>query len=88
MSSTRCISGVALSSRLVEAAVPHLERSDAAAVVVLGTTSAFDTLPPTSAGKLHAALKAAVLEHASGLGMRWPLRASTSTQPHVSVRII
>ncbi len=53
--------------RLVEAAVPHLEQSDAAAVVALGTTSAFDTLPPTSANS-YAALKAAVLEHASGLG--------------------
>jgi 3-oxoacyl-[acyl-carrier protein] reductase len=53
--------------RLVEAAVPHLEQSDAAAVVVLGTTSAFDTLPPTSANS-YAAFKAAVLEHASGLG--------------------
>ena len=53
--------------RLVEAAVPHLERSEAASVVVLGTTSAFDTLPPTSANS-YAALKAAVLEHASGLG--------------------
>ncbi len=53
--------------RLVEAAVPHLEQSDAAAVVVIGTTSAFDTLPPTSANS-YAALKAAVLEHASGLG--------------------
>jgi 3-oxoacyl-[acyl-carrier protein] reductase len=53
--------------RLVEAAVPHLEQSDAAAVVVLGTTSAFDTLPPTSANS-YAALKAAVLEHSSGLG--------------------
>lgn len=53
--------------RLVEAATPHLEQSDAAAVVVLGTTSAFDTLPPTSANS-YAAFKAAVLEHASGLG--------------------
>jgi 3-oxoacyl-[acyl-carrier protein] reductase len=53
--------------RLVEAAVPYLEQSDVAAVVVLGTTSAFDTLPPTSANS-YAALKAAVLEHASGLG--------------------
>jgi 3-oxoacyl-[acyl-carrier protein] reductase len=53
--------------RLAEAAVPHLERSDAAAIVVIGTTSAFDTLPPTSANS-YAALKAAVLEHASGLG--------------------
>ena len=53
--------------RLVEAAVPHLEQSDAAAVVALGTTSAFDTLPPTSANS-YAAFKAAVLQHASGLG--------------------
>jgi 3-oxoacyl-[acyl-carrier protein] reductase len=53
--------------RLVEAAVPYLGRSDAAAVVVVGTTSAFDTLPPTSPNS-YAALKAAVLEHASGLG--------------------
>jgi 3-oxoacyl-[acyl-carrier protein] reductase len=53
--------------RLAEAAVPHLERSDAAAIVAVGTTSAFDTLPPTSANS-YAALKAAVLQHASGLG--------------------
>ena len=53
--------------RIVEAAVPHLERSDAAAIVAIGTTLAFDTLPPTSANS-YAALKAAVLEHASGLG--------------------
>lgn len=53
--------------RLVEAAVPYLEQSDAAAVVVLGTTSAFDTLPPASANS-YAAFKAAVLEHSSGLG--------------------
>jgi 3-oxoacyl-[acyl-carrier protein] reductase len=53
--------------RITEAAVPHLERSDAAAIVAIGTTSAFDTLPPTSANS-YAALKAAVLEHASGLG--------------------
>jgi 3-oxoacyl-[acyl-carrier protein] reductase len=53
--------------RLAETAVPHLERSDAAAIVAVGTTSAFDTLPPTSANS-YAALKAAVLQHASGLG--------------------
>ncbi len=53
--------------RLAESAVPHLERSDAAAIVAVGTTSAFDTLPPTSANS-YAALKAAVLQHASGLG--------------------
>lgn len=53
--------------RLVEAAVPHLERSDAAAIVALGTTSAFDTLPPTSANS-YSSLKAAVLSYASNLG--------------------
>ena len=53
--------------RLSEAAVPHLEQSDAAAIVAVGTTSAFDTLPPTSPNS-YAALKAAVLQHASGLG--------------------
>jgi len=53
--------------RLAEAAVPHLERSEAAAIVVVGTTSAFDTLSP-AAPNSYAALKAAVLEHASELG--------------------
>jgi 3-oxoacyl-[acyl-carrier protein] reductase len=53
--------------RLVEAAVPHLEKSNAAAIVAVGTTSAFDTLPPTAPNS-YAALKAAVLQHASGLG--------------------
>jgi 3-oxoacyl-[acyl-carrier protein] reductase len=53
--------------RLVEASVPHLERSDAAAIVAIGTTSAFDTLPPVSPNS-YAALKAAVLQHASALG--------------------
>jgi 3-oxoacyl-[acyl-carrier protein] reductase len=53
--------------RLAEAAVAHLEKSDSAAIVAVGTTSAFDTLPPTSANS-YAALKAAVLQHASGLG--------------------
>lgn len=53
--------------RIAEAAVPYLQRSDAAAIVAVGTTSAFDTLPPTSPNS-YAALKAAVLEHASGLG--------------------
>lgn len=52
--------------RLAEAAVPHLEASDAASIVSVGTTSAFDTLPPTSANS-YAAMKAAVIQHASGL---------------------
>jgi 3-oxoacyl-[acyl-carrier protein] reductase len=53
--------------RLVEAATPALEASDAASVVVIGTTSAFDTLPP-SAPNSYGALKAACLQHASALG--------------------
>ena len=53
--------------RIAEAAVPYLERSDAAAIVVIGTTSAFDTASP-AAPNSYAALKAAVLEHASALG--------------------
>lgn len=53
--------------RITEAAIPHLERSDTAAIVAVGTTSAFDTLPPASPNS-YAAFKAAVLEHASQLG--------------------
>ena len=53
--------------RIAEAAVPYLEQSDAAAIVVIGTTSAFDTAFP-AAPNSYAALKAAVLEHASALG--------------------
>src|ERR1700733_11098580 len=53
--------------RLTEAALPYLERSDAAAIVVIGTTSAFDTASP-AAPNSYAALKAAVLEHSAALG--------------------
>jgi len=53
--------------RIAEAATPYLEQSDAAAIVAVGTTSAFDTLPP-AAPNSYAALKAAVLAHASELG--------------------
>jgi 3-oxoacyl-[acyl-carrier protein] reductase len=53
--------------RLTEAAMPHLEQSDAAAIVAVGTTSAFDSVPP-SAPNSYGALKAAVLQHASLLG--------------------
>jgi 3-oxoacyl-[acyl-carrier protein] reductase len=53
--------------RIAEAAIPFLERSDAAAIVAIGTTCAFDTLPPTSANSYNA-LKAALLAHASSLG--------------------
>jgi 3-oxoacyl-[acyl-carrier protein] reductase len=53
--------------RLVDAAVPQLEQSDAASIVAIATVSAFDTLPPASPNS-YAALKAAVIEHASALG--------------------
>ena len=53
--------------RIAEAAGPYLEQSDAAAIVVIGTTSAFDTASP-AAPNSYAALKAAVLEHAAALG--------------------
>jgi 3-oxoacyl-[acyl-carrier protein] reductase len=52
--------------RLVEAAVPHLERSDAASVVVIGSTVAFDMLPPAGPNSYGAA-KAAVIRHAAAL---------------------
>ncbi|RBM21811.1 3-ketoacyl-ACP reductase [Prauserella sp. PE36] len=52
--------------RLAEAAVPYLERSDAPAIVSIGTTSAFDTLPPTGPNSYGAA-KAAVTHHAAAL---------------------
>ncbi len=52
--------------RLAEAAVPHLVRSDAGAIVSIGTTSAFDTLPPTGPNSYGAA-KAAVTHHAAAL---------------------
>ena len=52
--------------RLVEASVPHLDASDAGAIVSIGTTSAFDTLPPTGPNSYGAA-KAAVTHHAAAL---------------------
>ncbi len=52
--------------RLVEAAVPHLEKSDGASIISIGTTSAFDTLPPTGPNSYGAA-KAAVTHHAAAL---------------------
>ncbi len=53
--------------RLVEAATPHLERSDRAAVVAISSTSAVDTLAPARPNS-YAAFKAAVIQHASSLG--------------------
>lgn len=52
--------------RLCEAATPHLLKSDAGAVVSIGTTSSFDTLPPTGPNSYGAA-KAAVAHHAAAL---------------------
>jgi 3-oxoacyl-[acyl-carrier protein] reductase len=52
--------------RLAESAVPHLEKSDAGSIVSIGTTSAFDTLPPTGPNSYGAA-KAAVTQHAAAL---------------------
>jgi 3-oxoacyl-[acyl-carrier protein] reductase len=51
---------------LVEAALPHLERSDRASVVVIGTTNASDTARPAGANS-YSAIKAAVVQHASAL---------------------
>lgn len=51
---------------LAEAAVPHLEKSDSGAIISIGTTSAFDTLPPTGPNSYGAA-KAAVTHHAAAL---------------------
>jgi 3-oxoacyl-[acyl-carrier protein] reductase len=52
--------------RLAEAAVPHLAASDSGAIISIGTTSAFDTLPPTGPNSYGAA-KAAVTHHAAAL---------------------
>jgi 3-oxoacyl-[acyl-carrier protein] reductase len=53
--------------RLVEAALPHLEQSDAAAVVALGTTNAFEWAAGLTSANSYGALKAAVIQHASAL---------------------
>jgi 3-oxoacyl-[acyl-carrier protein] reductase len=52
--------------RLAEAAVAPLEQSEAGAIISIGTTSAFDTLPPTGPNSYGAA-KAAVTHHAAAL---------------------
>lgn len=50
--------------RSVDAAVPHLSKSDAASVVFIGTTAAVETfMGPTS----YNAIKAALITHANGL---------------------
>lgn len=50
--------------RLLESATPHLEKSEAGAVIAIGTTNAFDTVRPASANA-YSALKAAVLHHSA-----------------------
>ena len=50
--------------RLIEAAVPHLERQGGGSIVSIGTTSAFDTVRPASPNA-YSAIKAAVIHHAS-----------------------
>ncbi|MXP19999.1 SDR family oxidoreductase [Gordonia sp. HNM0687] len=52
--------------RLCEAAIPRLSDSDSGAIVSIGTTSAFDTLPPTGPNSYGAA-KAGVIHHAAAL---------------------
>ena len=59
--------------RLVEAATPHLEKTGAGSIVAVGSTSAFDTLPPARPNS-YAAFKAAVLQHACSLGRTLPAR--------------
>jgi 3-oxoacyl-[acyl-carrier protein] reductase len=49
--------------RLIEAAVPHLEKQGGA-VISIGTTNAFDTVRPASPNA-YSAIKAAVLHHAA-----------------------
>ena len=50
--------------RSVEAALPHLAKSDAASVIFIGTTAAVETfMGPTS----YNAIKAALITHANGL---------------------
>ncbi len=53
-------------AELAAGAVPHLERSDIASLVVIGTTSASDTIRP-SGPTPYSAVKAAVVQHASAL---------------------
>jgi 3-oxoacyl-[acyl-carrier protein] reductase len=49
--------------RLIEAAVPHLEK-EGGSVISIGTTNAFDTVRPASPNA-YSALKAAVIHHAA-----------------------
>jgi 3-oxoacyl-[acyl-carrier protein] reductase len=53
-------------AELAAAAVPYLRRSDAAAIVAIGTTNASDTARPAGPTP-YSAVKAAVVQHASAL---------------------
>lgn len=53
-------------AELAASAVPHLERSDIASLIAIGTTSASDTIRP-SGPTPYSAVKAAVVQHASAL---------------------
>ena len=50
--------------RLIEAAVPHLERAGGGAIVSISSTNAFDTARPASPNA-YSSMKAAVLHHAA-----------------------
>jgi 3-oxoacyl-[acyl-carrier protein] reductase len=55
--------------RLVEAVLPHFERSGGGSVVAVASTSAFDNGPPSGPSS-YPAVKAALLQHASALAHR------------------
>jgi 3-oxoacyl-[acyl-carrier protein] reductase len=50
--------------RLIEAAVPHMERQGGGSIISIGTTNAFDTVRPASPNA-YSAIKAAVIHHAA-----------------------
>lgn len=53
--------------RGIDAAMPHLERSDAASIVVIGTSVA---IQPDFGPQAYAAMKAAIVHHAGALAQR------------------
>ncbi|HEX6358736.1 SDR family NAD(P)-dependent oxidoreductase [Actinophytocola sp.] len=53
-------------AELAAAAVPHLRRGDAAAIIAIGSTSASDTVRPAGPTP-YSAMKAAVTQHAAAL---------------------
>lgn len=58
---------VMASWRGIDAAIPHLEKSNAASIVVIGTTVAIE---PTFGPQPYAAMKAAIIHHAGALAQR------------------